>query len=133
MNASDPREFGVGMLGYGFTGKAHSNAYRKMCAFNYRFVPAVRLARQLVDAGEIGDVLHFRGRYLQEWGVDPTLDAWRFRAEEAGGMLGDTGAHERLSELRVFRAGARGFETVLVTEPDNPFLEWWWPPGHILG
>jgi predicted dehydrogenase len=40
---------------------------------------------------------------------------------------------ERLNELQVFRAGARGFETVLVTEPDHPFLEWWWPPGHILG
>jgi predicted dehydrogenase len=313
MSASDLREIGVGMLGYAFMGKAHSNAYRKiaymtwpppllpklvaifgrneqavaeaarrygyerwttdwhdlvsddsiglfdnggpnslhaeptiaaaeagkhvlcekplgrnadesyemwqrvsatgvkhMCAFNYRFVPAVRLARELVDAGEIGDLLHFRGRYLQEWGADPTLDAWRFHAEEAGGTLGDTGAHvidlarflageissvagvvrtfisgrqvddaiaasvefdggaigtieatrvtlghknamawelngtkgsisfemERLNELRVFRAGdgrARGFETVLVTEPGHPFLEWWWPPGHILG
>ncbi len=66
---------------------------KHMCAFNYRFVPAVRLARDLVDAGEIGDLLHFRGRYLQDWGTDPTLDAWRFLAEEAGGTLGDTGAH----------------------------------------
>jgi predicted dehydrogenase len=42
---------------------------------------------------------------------------------------------ERLNELRIFRTDgrARGFETVLVTDPDHPFLEWWWPPGHILG
>src|SRR5947199_3679476 len=66
---------------------------KHMSAFNYRFVPAVRLARNLLEAGEIGEVLHFRGRYLQEWGADPTLDAWRFHAEEAGGTLGDTGAH----------------------------------------
>jgi predicted dehydrogenase len=181
---------------------------KHMCAFNYRFVPAIRLARQLVEAGEIGEIVHFRGRYLQEWGADPNLDAWRFQADEAGGTLGDTGAHvidlarflggeivsvsgvvrtfipgrqvddaiaatveleggatgtieasrvtlghknalqwelngtkgslafdvERLNELQVYRGGrSRGFETVLVTETDDPFLEWWWPPGHILG
>src|SRR5919206_458423 len=49
---------------------------KHMCAFNYRFVPAVRLARQLIDAGEIGDIRHFRGRYLQEWG-DIDAEAWR--------------------------------------------------------
>ena len=46
-----------------------------MTAFNYRFVPAVRLARQMLEAGELGDVLHFRWRYLQEWGAT-TEDAW---------------------------------------------------------
>src|SRR2546427_78894 len=43
---------------------------------------------------------------------------------------------ERLNELQVFRADgdrARGFKSVLVTEPDHPFSEYWWPPGHILG
>ena len=39
-----------------------------MCGFNYRFVPAVRRARELLDAGELGDVVHFRARYLQSWG-----------------------------------------------------------------
>src|SRR5690242_21265166 len=64
-----------------------------MCAFNYRFVPAVRLARELIEAGEIGEIHHFRGRYLQEWG---TTDAatWRFDKAAAGsGALGDLGAH----------------------------------------
>jgi len=67
---------------------------KHMCAFNYRFVPAVRLARDLLEAGEIGEVLHFRGRYLQDWGADPALDTWRFHSDEAGsGALGDLGAH----------------------------------------
>ncbi len=66
---------------------------KHMTAFNYRFVPAVRLARQMIEAGELGDLLHFRGRYLQEWGTT-TADVWRFHAAEAGsGALGDLGAH----------------------------------------
>ena len=38
--------------------------------FNYRFVPAVRLARELVQSGELGEIVHFRARYLQSWGWD---------------------------------------------------------------
>jgi predicted dehydrogenase len=67
---------------------------RHMCAFNYRFVPAVRFARELVDAGELGEVRHFRARYLQDWGDDASLDTWRFDADAAGsGALGDLMAH----------------------------------------
>jgi predicted dehydrogenase len=67
---------------------------RHMCAFNYRFVPAIRLAREMLDAGELGEIRHFRARYLQDWGDDPSLDTWRFHADEAGsGALGDLGAH----------------------------------------
>ena len=51
---------------------------KHLCAFNYRFVPAVRLAREMIDAGELGEIRHFRGRYLQDWGDDPALDTWRF-------------------------------------------------------
>ena len=43
---------------------------------------------------------------------------------------------ERLNELQVFRADgdrARGFKTVLVSEADHPFWDYWWPPGHIIG
>jgi predicted dehydrogenase len=42
---------------------------------------------------------------------------------------------ERLNELQVFRDGGRtrGFTTVLVSEADHPFWEFWWPPGHIIG
>ena len=47
---------------------------KHMCAFNYRFVPAVRLARELIEAGELGEIYHFRARYLQEWIADPTSE-----------------------------------------------------------
>ena len=186
---------------------------KHMCAFNYRFVPAVRLAREMIEAGELGEILHFRGAYLQEWGAtDAAL--WRFdRAAAGSGALGDLGAHvidlarylvgeiatvaaqtqtfqpgrevddaveavvsfeggaigtieasrfatgrknafsweingskgslrfdlERLNELEVHLTDstpgsrAQGFRTVLVSEPDHPFWEHWWPQGHIIG
>jgi predicted dehydrogenase len=40
---------------------------------------------------------------------------------------------ERPNELLVRRAGARGFERELVTDPDDPYVDHWWPPGHVLG
>ena len=70
-------------------------AVKHMCAFNYRFVPAVRLARNMIEAGELGDIYHFRGRYLQEWIIDPQFErVWRLDRSTAGsGALGDLGAH----------------------------------------
>src|SRR5690349_20754883 len=66
---------------------------KHMTAFNYRFVPAVRLARQMIEAGELGEIYHFRGRYLQEWGATAAA-VWRFDRDAAGsGALGDLGAH----------------------------------------
>ena len=186
---------------------------KHMCAFNYRFVPAVRLAREMIEAGELGEILHFRGSYLQEWGATDAA-VWRFDRVVAGsGALGDLGAHvvdlarylvgeiasvaarthtfhpgrevddavesvvsfeggaigtieasrfatgrknaftweingskgsvrfdlERLNELEVHLTGstpgsrAQGFRTVLVSEPDHPFWEHWWPQGHMIG
>jgi predicted dehydrogenase len=47
----------------------------------------------MLEAGELGEIHHFRGRYLQDWG-STTDEAWRFRKEDAGsGALGDLGAH----------------------------------------
>lgn len=68
---------------------------KHMCAFNYRFVPAVRLAREMIEAGELGEIRHFRGSYLQEWNADPSAPmSWRLHADQAGsGALGDLGAH----------------------------------------
>ncbi|TAK22109.1 MAG: Gfo/Idh/MocA family oxidoreductase [Chloroflexota bacterium] len=65
------------------------------CAFNYRFVPAIRLARDIVDAGKLGKIRHFRATYLQEWITDPEFPAvWRLQKARAGsGVLGDLGAH----------------------------------------
>jgi predicted dehydrogenase len=68
---------------------------KAMCAFNYRFVPAVRLARQIIESGELGEIFHFRGRYLQEWIIDADFPmVWRLDKDVAGsGALGDLGAH----------------------------------------
>jgi predicted dehydrogenase len=186
---------------------------KHMCAFNYRFVPAVRLARELIAAGELGEIVHFRSAYLQDWLVDPSVaNLWRLDKSVAGsGALGDLGAHvvdlahylvgdiasvsgamrtftplrdgaevdvddafaatvefgqgalgtieasrscpgrrnslrfeingtggslafnmERLNELE-WSEGTSGFRTILVTDRDHPFMQNWWPPGHILG
>lgn len=68
---------------------------KHLCAFNYRFVPAVRLARLIIESGELGEIHHFRGRYLQDWLVDPEAPAsWRTDRDQAGsGALGDLGTH----------------------------------------
>ncbi len=200
--------------------RVKATGVKHLCAFNYRFVPAVRLAREMIEAGEIGEIHHFRGAYLQDWIADPqTPVSWRLQADEAGsGALGDIGAHvidlarylvgeiasvsalattfvgdrpggavsvddaiasvvafesgavgtieasrfclgrknsltweingskgsigfdlERLNELRLNLTSTtpgergQGFRTVLVSEPDHPFWEHWWPQGHIIG
>lgn len=66
-----------------------------MVNFNYRRVPAVQLAKQLIDAGRIGQIYHWRAVYLQDWIVDPNYPlVWRLRKDMAGaGALGDLGAH----------------------------------------
>src|SRR5579862_5945586 len=65
-----------------------------LCGFNYRFVPAVRLAREIIEAGDLGEIRHFRARYLQDWAEDPGLDTWRFSVEDAGsGAIGDLATH----------------------------------------
>ena len=189
-------------------------------AFNYRFVPAIQYAKARIENGELGELRHFRGRYLQDWLVDPEAPwSWRNDAEMAGsGALGDLGAHtidlarflvgdiaevsghlrtfiderpvdggngtrpvtvddaysaqvdfengvmgtleasrfangrkndhiieiegskgslrfslERLNELEVLREGSRGYETVLVTDPEDPYVDHWRPPGHVIG
>ncbi len=63
--------------------------------FNYRRVPALALARRLVEQGRIGTLRHFRAVYLQDWLADPDAPmTWRMQAERAGsGALGDLGAH----------------------------------------
>jgi predicted dehydrogenase len=63
--------------------------------FNYRRVPAIALAKELVGQGRVGKPYHYRATYLQSWGVDPERPgAWRFRKAEAGsGAMGDLLSH----------------------------------------
>ncbi|WP_458205045.1 Gfo/Idh/MocA family protein [Haladaptatus sp. NG-SE-30] len=199
---------------------AESAGVHTATAFNYRFIPAIQYAKGLIDDGVLGDIHHFRGRYLQDWLVDPDVPwSWRNDEELAGsGALGDLGAHtidlarflvgdvervsghcqtfvderpvpdedetrpvtvddaysaqaeleggvmgtfeasrfatghkndhsieihgsegslkfslERLNELEVLRGDDRGYETVLVTDESDPYIDHWWPPGHVIG
>ena len=184
---------------------------KHLCGFNFRFVPAVRLARELIDAGELGEIRHFRARYLQDWGDNPaprhvalpargvglgrdrrsrepcvdlarflvgeidsvsalvktfvegrqvddaveavvefppgpvgTIEATRLALGRRNAMQweinGSKGSlwfdMERLQRApglpRRRRPGAR-CEDRLVSEADHPFIDYWWPPGHIIG
>jgi predicted dehydrogenase len=66
-----------------------------MLCHNYRRVPAVALAKQLIAEGRLGTVRHFRGVYLQDWIVDPNFPrVWRLERAKAGsGALGDIASH----------------------------------------
>ncbi len=90
------------------------------CAFNYRFVPAVRQARLLIEQGALGRIYHFRARYLQEWIADPEFAmVWRLDKSVAGsGALGDLGAH--IIDLARFLVGepraVNGLTTTFIKE-----------------
>jgi predicted dehydrogenase len=66
-----------------------------MLAFNYRMTPAVQLAKKYIEEGAIGEILDFRGTYLQDWSADPNSPlSWRFQKEVCGsGAFGDIGTH----------------------------------------
>lgn len=66
-----------------------------MCGFNYRFMPAVRLARMLLESGDLGDPTHFRARFLGSSALRSDQQrTWRFQRSEAGsGALADIGSH----------------------------------------
>ena len=68
---------------------------KAMCTFNYRFMPAVRLAKDLIAEGRIGTVYHLRANYLQMAGHDPGLrpdQAWYSAWPHSGGLQG-IGSH----------------------------------------
>lgn len=62
---------------------------------NYRFAPAVALAKQLIEEGRIGRIYHFRAVYLQDWIADPEFPlVWRLEKEKTGsGAHGDINSH----------------------------------------
>lgn len=73
--------------------------------FNYRRVPAVQLAKRLIEQGRLGDIRHMRAVYLQDWLLDPSAPlSWRLNKDLAGsGALGDIGAH--ITDLARFLIG----------------------------
>ncbi|WP_405474559.1 Gfo/Idh/MocA family protein [Paenarthrobacter ilicis] len=207
--------------------KARKRGVQSMIGFNYRRVPALALAKELIAEGRLGTVRHVRAAYLQDWLSDPESPmTWRLRKETAGsGALGDIASHaidqvlfllgdavtevsgrlqtfvdkrpgtsdsaggledvtvddaawatltlasgaiasvevsrvatgqknslkleiygsagsltfdlENLNELMFLDATVpvreQGFRRILVNEPEHPYLEAWWPQGHIIG
>ena len=101
---------------------------KHQCAFNYRFLPAIRMAYDLIKAGKLGRIYTFRAVYLQEWGMPhygvPRI--WRYHKAEAGsGALGDLAAH--LIDMARFLVGeikaVSGMARTFTTErpmPDDP-------------
>jgi predicted dehydrogenase len=98
-----------------------------MVCHNYRRCPAVALAKQLIDAGTIGKIYHYRGTYLQDWIVDPAFPrVWRLVKSSAGsGSLGDILSHTM--DLSRYLVGepveVNGLLKTFITErplPDDP-------------
>jgi predicted dehydrogenase len=88
----------------GAEGKAMVEAVEKaglpnMVWYNYRRVPAVTLAKQLIDEGKLGRIFHYRAKFLQDWTINPELPQggtglWRLDVAAAGsGVSGDLLAH----------------------------------------
>jgi predicted dehydrogenase len=74
---------------------ARANGQHAIVNFNYRRVPAIALAKKLIDDGRVGPIRHVRVSYLQDWLSDSASPmSWRLRRDEAGsGALGDLGSH----------------------------------------
>jgi predicted dehydrogenase len=106
-------------------------------AFVFRYLPALRQMKALLEAGEIGEVFHFRGQLLHGSYVDPARPmSWRLRkAQSGGGAFADLGAHlidmvhylmgdvfsvraemRTYIEQRAAPSGAKTFETVDVDD-----------------
>lgn len=96
---------------------ARGASARAMCTFNYRFMPAVRFARDLIASGRLGTVYHMRVHYLQMAGHDPSLSpsqAW-YSAWPHSGALQGIGSHAidqcrfLVGEIRSVSALVRAF------------------------
>ncbi|MDQ0031912.1 Gfo/Idh/MocA family protein [Arthrobacter bambusae] len=202
---------------------ARARGVQSMIGFNYRRVPALALAKELIAEGRLGTVRHVRAAYLQDWLVDADSPmTWRLNKETAGsGALGDIASHtidqvlfllgdtvtevsgrlhtfvdsrpgadgpervtvddaawatlilasgavasvevsrmatgqknslkmeiygdkgsilfdlESINELGFLDATApvreQGFRRILVNEPEHPYMDAWWPQGHVIG
>jgi len=70
-----------------------------MVWYNYRRIPAVMLAKELIDEGRLGKIFHYRAKFLQDWTISPDLPQggeglWRLDVRVAGsGVTGDLLAH----------------------------------------
>ncbi len=90
-----------------------------MCGFNLRFLPAIRLARELLEAGDLGEPTHFRARFLASSALrEDQKRTWRFERAAAGsGATGDLGSH--LVDLARYLVG----EPVVVSAVSKTFVK----------
>ncbi|MCL1949849.1 MAG: Gfo/Idh/MocA family oxidoreductase [Turicibacter sp.] len=74
---------------------AKEKGIKSMCAYQYRRIPAIVFAKQLIEEGKIGKLLNIRGQYLQSWSADPNSPlSWRFQKKVSGvGTTGDIATH----------------------------------------
>jgi predicted dehydrogenase len=75
--------------------EAEKSNIRHQIGFNFRFAPAIRVIRSMIESGRLGKIYHFRGNYLQDFIMSPDFPkVWRLDKTVAGsGSLGDLGAH----------------------------------------
>ena len=98
---------------------ARKAGVKHMVAFNYRRVPAIALARNMIREGTLGDIHHFNAVYYQDWLVDPDFPyVWRHDKKLAGsGAHGDMNAHT--VDLARFLCG----EIVSVSGQEKIFID----------
>jgi len=80
---------------------AAQSGVTNMVGFNYIRAPAMQLAREMIAAGEIGDIIHVRGEHTEDFLADPQIPAnWRTR-DICAGNLGDLSPHIINAALRL--------------------------------
>lgn len=74
---------------------AQDNSVLTAVGYNYRWAPVVQYARQLIQEGVLGEITHYRGRFLTDYGSNPNgVLSWRFERDMSGwGTLGDLMSH----------------------------------------
>ena len=107
------------------------NNVPNMMSFTYRFMPAIRYAKWIIDNGLIGDILNVDVEYLKDSGfIEGRRLEWRFEKEKAGtGVLGDLGVH--LIDMAELLGGkitsVCGFTDIIVKERQRLESEQWAP------
>lgn len=88
---------------------------KHVCAFMYRSFPALNLAREMIRAGELGEVRHFRSRFLMNMLTPDGNLSWRFSRGRAGhGAVGDLGSHH-IDQARFLVGEVKRVATVMKT------------------
>ncbi len=99
-----------------------------MVWFNYRRVPAIALAKQMIDEGRLGKIFHYRATYLQDWTISPKVPVggaatWRLDIDVAGsGVTGDLSTHsiDTAIWLNGSFAGVCGMTETFIRERHRP-------------